>query len=332
VSAKRIGAVLVAVALIVIALVVRRTVLDDDDAEAGPSTVATTAPPTAATDLVCASELAAPCQALQQRFPDLVVRVEPAGTTLDALADPQRGAPLWATLRPFPEMVDLLRPRNPVGYTSAPLASSQLTIATPHSARQAALGTGCVGQQLWACIGANAGDPWTQLGGDPSLGTVRPSVGLVEREAVALASFAAAVAGYFGTPDINPAGFEDASFVAWARRLAGTVPASKISAGTPLATMVTARSLDIAATTVVEVDTLMGSRPDLAIDLNYPEDTMSVEAVLAVPRGAAAPDGLADALTNELGRVGWAAATDATQAVPDATTMVALRQLWGELT
>ena len=39
VTAKRIGAVLVAVALIVIALVVRRTVLDDDDAEAGPEHV-----------------------------------------------------------------------------------------------------------------------------------------------------------------------------------------------------------------------------------------------------------------------------------------------------
>jgi hypothetical protein len=150
---------------------------------------------------------------------------------------------------------------------------------------------------------------------------------------VALASFADAVAGYFGTTDINPAGFEDAGFVAWARRLAGAVPASAISAGTPLATMVTrAGQLDIAATTVVEVDTLMSSRPDLAIDLNYPEATMSVEAVLAVPRGAAAPDGLADALTGELGQVGWSAAGDATQPVPNATTMVALRQLWGELT
>jgi hypothetical protein len=338
VTAKRIGAVLVAVALIVIALVVRRTVLDDDESVVlGPGS-STTAPPTAATELVCASELAAPCRALGERFPELDVRVEPAGTTLDALADPERPTPLWATLRPFPEMVDVVRPRDPVGYTTEPLAASQLTIATPHppsggSGRFDALRTGCEGEALWACIGDHAGAPWTELGGDPSLGTVRPSVGLVEREAVALASFANAVAGYFGTPDIDPAAFGDASFVAWARRLAGAVPGSAISAGTPLATMVTrGGELDIAATTVVEVENLMLSRPDLAIDLNYPETTMWVEAVLAVPRGAAAPDGLADALTSELGRVGWFEASDATEGVPDATTMVALRQLWRDLT
>jgi hypothetical protein len=334
VTAKRIGAALVAVALIVIALVVRRTVLDDgDEASAGPSTVATTAAPTAATELVCASELAEPCRALGQRFPDLVVRVEPAGTTLDAVSAPDASAPLWATLKPFPDMVDVLRQRDPVGYTSAPLAATQLAIATPgHSGRLQALGTGCAGQALWACIGAHAGAPWTELGGDAALGTIRPSVGVVDREAVALASFADAVAGYFGTPDINPAAFADAGFLPWVRRLVGAVPTSAISTGTPLATMVTTRSLDIAATTVVGVSDLILSRPDLSIDVNYPETAMWVEAVLAVPQGAAAPDGLADALTDQLGRVGWSSTGDAAQGVPDATTMVALLDLWRQLT
>ena len=189
---------------------------------------------------MCASELAAPCRALGERFPELDVRVEPAGTTLDALPIRSAPAPLWATLQPFPEMVDVLRPHDPVGYTTEPLAASQLTIATAGgSGRSDALGSGCEGDALWACIGAHAGAPWTELGGDPSLGTIRPSVGLVEREAVALASFANAVAGYFGTPDVDPAAFGDASFLAWLRRLAGAVHGSAISAGTPLATMVT---------------------------------------------------------------------------------------------
>jgi hypothetical protein len=58
---------------------------------------------------------------------------------------------------------------------------------------------------------------------------------------------------------------------------------------------------------------------------------MWAEAVLAVPRGAAAPDGLAAALGEQLGRAGWGSARDATQPVPDATTMVALRKLWQDV-
>ena len=57
---------------------------------------------------------------------------------------------------------------------------------------------------------------------------------------------------------------------------------------------------------------------------------MWVVAVLAVPPGTAAPDGLAADLTTELDVAGWDAPGDAAQSVPDATTMVALRELWRE--
>jgi len=332
VTAKRIGAALVAVALIVVALVVRRVVIDDDDASAGPSTVATTAPPTAATELVCATELAAACRAVQDEFPQLVVRVQPAGTTLDGLVTFQDAAPLWATLQPFPAMVDELRTRDPIGYGTEPLAASQLTIATPGGGRADALTTGCGADPLWRCIGAHAGAPWTDLGGDPAFGRIRPSVGLVDREAVALASFANAVAGYVGSPQINPATLlDDPAFLGWLQSLSGVVNESDISAGTPLATMVTrAGTLDIAATTAAEVAAILASRPT-ELDLNYPQPLMWAEAVLAVPRGAAAPDGLAAALTEQLSSAGWGPARDATEKVPDATTMVALRKLWQDV-
>ena len=332
-TAKRIGAVLVAAALIVIALVVRRTVLDDDDAEAGPSTVATTAPPTAATELVCATELAAACQAVKTDHPELTVRVEPAGTTLDGLADPARPAPLWATIEPFPEMADVLRTNDPVGYTTEPLASSQLTLALPTGGKSAALGAACTTPHVWACIGDIAGDAWSDYGGEASFGRIRPSLGRVDREALALASFAAAVAGYTGSPAINAGALgDDLDFRTWLRRLAGDDPSS-LSGGTPLATMVTrAGSLDIAATDVADVQVLFDSRDDLTLDLVYPNPQMWVVAVLAVPPGAAAPDGLAADLTTELDAAGWDAPGDAAQSVPDATTMVALRELWRSAT
>ncbi len=84
------------------------------------------------------------------------------------------------------------------------------------------------------------------------------------------------------------------------RRLAGA-DTSGLSGGTPLATMVTRTgSLDIAATTVADVEVLFASRDDLKLDTVNPNPTMWVEAVLAVPPGTAAPDGLAADLTTAL--------------------------------
>ncbi len=237
---------------------------------------------------------------------------------------------MWVTLQPFPAMVDGLRTGAPIGYTTTPIAASHLAIATPPGGRSEALTTGCGTQPLWACIGDHSGAPWTELGGDPSFRTIRPSLGLVEQEAVALASFAAAVAGYFGTAQISRSTWEaDPAFIGWLRRLSGTVDASALSAGTPLATMATrAGALDIAATSDAEVAALGPDR----FAVNYPEPAMWVEAVLAVPGGSAAPDGLAAALSTEVSTAGWAASSTAAGSLPDATTMLALRALWRDAT
>jgi hypothetical protein len=323
-TTRRIVAAVAAVALIVIALVVRRTVLDDDTTTAASTPPRTTSAASAG-ELVCITELAAACHAIEPQFPDLAVRVEPAGTTLDALVTSDGPAPMWATIQPFPAMVDALR-TEPLGFTTTTLGATRLTIATPKGPRAAALASGCAGSALWACVGRHAGAPWTALGGNASMRTVRPSLGAVDREAVALASFADAVAGYFGTPQISAGTWEnDPAFGPWVRRLSRAVDVSSLSAGTPLATMATrAGSLDLAATTDSEVAALGGDR----VDVNYPEPSMWVEAVLAVPGGQAAPDGLAAALTDALASAGWSAAGAAAQGLPDAGTMLALRALW----
>jgi hypothetical protein len=158
---------------------------------------------------------------------------------------------------------------------------------------------------------------------------VRPSLGVVDREAAALASFADAVAGYLGTPDITSSVLGDPAFIAWLRRLSGAVDESRLSAGTPLGTMVTrAGALDVAATTVAE-HAALGARAG-EFDASYPEPSMWLQAVLAASEGTAVPDDLGGLAAEAL--AGWDAPTAATQPVPSASTMLALRTLWQEAT
>ena len=167
---------------------------------------------------------------------------------------------MWLTVQPFPAMVDVAAHGAPGWRRSAapptpsppPRSSSpRRRAAAPRCWRPAAPAT-----PLWRCIGDHAGAPWTDIGGDAGVAHVRPSLGR-RRDArpPRSASFAAAVAGYFGTPAITRSAWEaDPAFMPWLRRLAGAVSPSALSAGTPLATMATrAGALDIAATTDAEV-------------------------------------------------------------------------------
>jgi hypothetical protein len=330
---KRIGAVLVAVALIAGALLLRRNVLDDDDEVVTGATTPATEPAADAGELLCITELRDVCTGLGDEFPELRVTVQDAGATLDALANlPDDGPrPVWLTIEPFPEMLDSLRTANrlaPFGATAEVVGASRLIAATTPP-RSTELATACADQPLWRCIGANAGNDWTTLNADAEGGVIRPSLGVVERQAIALASLAVAVSGYFGTADIRSSDWQsDPSFTPWFSRLSGAVAASALSAGTPLATMTVRPPLDIAAATDAELAALGGER----FVANYPEPSMWVEAVVAVPERTAVPDGLAAALTDAMATAGWDDPGAVTQALPSATTMLALRALWQEST
>jgi hypothetical protein len=324
---KRFGAVLVAVALVAGALLLRRNVIEGSDNDTDTTTpITSTATP--ADTIVCASELEAACLAIAEADPDRDVVVEPAGVTLDRLATLEDGtdAPAWLTISPFPAMVDELR-ATPLNATVEVLGASQLSVATPAGGRSSTLDTACAGSPLWRCIGEHAGEPWTEIDGEAAWNTIRPSLGAVEREAVALASFADAVAGYFGSPEISSTTFSDPAFIAWLRQLTGPVDESQLSAGTPLATMAVRPLLDVAATTEAERSTAGGDRSDV----NYPDPTMWVEAVLAVPEGVSLPDDVAPTAAEALAAAGWADPSTAAQPVPGASTMLALRSLWGQL-
>ncbi|MET0144169.1 MAG: hypothetical protein ABW328_05200 [Ilumatobacteraceae bacterium] len=335
-TTRRILAALVAVVLIGAAVLVRATI-DDDESDAPESSTDVTGAPADAGTVVCASELGAACAAIDTAFDELDVIVEPAGTTLDRLAALPDGSepPLWLTVQPYPAMVDSLRTAaalEPLGATGGAIAATPLVVATPTGGRADVLQSGCADAPLWRCIGDSASAPWTDLGGDAAWRTVRPSLGNVVLEATALGSFAAAVGGYFGAPQVSRSTWEaDTSFIPWLRRLAGAVDPSTLSAGTPLATMVNRPSaLDVGATSAAAVAAL-GATAE-RFDASYPEPSMWLQAVLAVPGGASAPGDLATTATTALRDAGWDAAAAATQPLPSASTMLALRALWEEAT
>jgi hypothetical protein len=333
VTGRRVVAVLVAVALVAGALLLRSTVLDDEADGPTATTTPGTAAPIAAAALVCITELEAVCRALASELPDVRITIADAGTTLDSLAvlPDDEPRPLWLTIEPYPAMLDSLRAAanlEPFGATDEAVGSAALAIASSPE-RSADLIAGCADAPLWRCIGANAGNDWTTIAADAAPGRIRPSIGDADRQAVALASFAAAVAGYYGRPDIRSSDWQDdPSFTPWVSRLLGQVDTAALSAGTPLATMAVRPALDLAATSDGELAALGGDR----FVANYPEPSMWVEAVVAVPDRTAVPAEAIDTITAGVASAGWAAPGAATQSLPGPTTMLALRTLWQEST
>ncbi len=263
--------------------------------------------------------------------------IEDAGVTLDRLASlgDDETAPLWLTVEPYPAMVDAIRTAaraEPLGFTTTVLGASQLGVALPPDGRLDILVAACGTQPLWRCIGADAGAPWTDIGGEPGWGTIRPAFGDVNDSALALASFASSVAGYFGDADISRSRWEaDAAFLGWSNRLADAASGVSLSGGSALGTMATRPSaLDIAATAGFELATLDAGSERFAP--NYPAPEMWLQAVLAVPGGAAAPGDLASDLTEQVRSSGWDDAATAVTPLPTASTMLALRTYWQDAT
>jgi len=333
VIAKRIGAVLVAVALIAGAFFLRRNVLEDDEVSSAPATDSIS--PQSSGELVCITELAEVCRALAATT-NVDVVVEDALVTLDRLAalDDDAAAPSWLTVAPFPTMLDELRTssgRDPLALQGEVLAATQLGIAAPTGGRFDQLATACPDTPIWRCLGEQAGTPWAGLGGEASWSAVRPSVGAADRSAVALASFAAAVAGYFGTPEFSRATWDlDPDFISWVRRLVRTVPIDRLSGNTPLLAMAArASALDMAATTAAELAAFDPAAT--RFEGNYPAPAMWLEAVLAAPADVEQA-ALVDDATTALTEAGWVPPAEVTGQVPSATTMLALRTLWQEAT
>jgi hypothetical protein len=314
---KRLGAIVLAVILILGALVVRDRVIDDNGGSGDDD------PPRADREIVCVSDLRDVCDALAD---DRDIRIEPAGATLDELAalDDPADAPIWITMHPFPAMVDDLRVgarREPLNAESTVVASSPITLVMA-AGESAALTAECGEPLEWECIGEAAGNPWTEIGSTSLQGDVRPAFARIST-AIGILGVADAVAGYFGTSPIQT---DEPEFVSWARRLADAVPATAVTGANAIATIEVRRSaLDIA----VGAEAELSENGRASLGLQYADPMIRADVVVAVPDGASLPSGLAADLGRLLVTDGnWDPPSAEPNPLPDARELLAIRSAW----
>ena len=320
----RLSALAVAIVLVVGSFLVRREIIDDDNGDPSEQQ---------ADELVCITELADVCAAYAAGNDSVTVTVEDAGVTLDRLAaiDSDTEPPLWLTVEPYPAMVDSIRAgtrAEPLGYSTNVLAASQLGVALPPDGRLDVLLAACDGQPLWRCIGTNAGVAVVGARRRGALGHGAPS----PRRRRRLGARPVVVRGQrrrllrrrrrqpqpMGErPRLHPLARRPRRHLEW-RVIVRRQRRSATMATRPSA-------LDIAATAGFELATVDADSQRFA--RNYPAPEMWLQAVLAVPGGAAAGD-LAAELTELLRTSGWDDAATATTPVPSASTMLALRAYW----
>jgi hypothetical protein len=321
--AKRLGAIALTVALILGAWLIRDRVIDDDGGVAGDDE-----PPRTEREIVCVSDLREACDALAGAL-DLDIRIEDAGATLDAFADQENDTdpPIWITMEPFAAMADMrvvIRGGPEEFGERIAVASSAIALVVP-SDRVAVLAAACGEPLDWRCIGDAAGNPWEDIGGEPSWGTVRPGFTSVDR-ASGLLGVGAAVAGYFGDTTIVP---DDPDFQRWARPLAEAVPASALTGRTAIVTIETRPSaLDIAVGAAAELSDPGGT--DLS--LQYADPMIRADVVVAVPDGMTLPNGIVEELARLLVTEGrWDSPSAGADPLPTALELLAIRGAWKAL-
>src|SRR4051812_45423008 len=167
-AARRLVAVLVAVALIVIAVVIRNG-MDNGDGESGGGGAGTP-------KLVCTPELERFCSGL---VPDVDLTVEEPGVTAARLekAGNDLGIDGWLTPGPWAEIA--VAGRRDLGKVPGlaigkPLARSQIGLAAWPD-RYSVLIKSCANAQIsWKCVGDVAGKgTWANAGGPPEWGQIK---------------------------------------------------------------------------------------------------------------------------------------------------------------
>ena len=314
-TTKRIAAIAIAAVLIVAALLIRNG-LDDDSSSA---TDGTDKPTGGKITVICSTEFEAICRQLPSTY---TVTVEPAGDTLDRLAEAGAALPdAWITLDPFPGMIDVLR--GVAGAT--PTSPMVLTVATdtPMLAVVKSLVPSvealCGSTVSWKCAGSKAGQ---SIGAEAKL---LPGITDPDSEASGLLTFANAVAGYFDSSALDTSAWQDNSgFATWLRTLTTTSKVNVAASGVePLATLITRKTIvNVAATTASE--TTVSTRADAFTAFPL---TPSIAYAAVVATFGNRAGSLASVVGPLLVNAGWTEAGDPKSTLP-AGTFVALRTLW----
>lgn len=309
---RRVGAAVVAVLLVVVAVVIRNSVIEGDSGGGGGGV-----------RLLCAAELETACTDLADRS-DVSVTVEPAGTTaqaLVALPDDQRpDFDAWLAPGPWAQMVDAQRrgKRPLFAKPSDPIARSPLVLVARADRAPVLQATpACNGKLDWKCIGAVAGQPWTNLpGGQAAWGTVKPGPGDPAIGATALLVASQATSEFLDKTDYALDDLDSDQYLDFVSGIERAVPKLPPTAASPFAEMVQqlpTATYDVVGTTEAEAGPgIAAAAPDRrrALTLLYPEPVVTADVVLAAvaaaPRKDAA-EGLAGSgdLAAALARHGW---------------------------
>lgn len=310
----RIGAILVAVALVVGALVIRSN--RDAEKAKGPYR------------LTCATELAEACRALPAA--DVTVTVEPAGVTADRVtalvagADPGFDGWLaggrWATA-----VAEARRAAGlPSVTTNASVVGHTKLAVVVWSDRLAALRQACGAPLTWRCLGdAAARGTWKANKGQEAWGPVKIAMADPVTETAGLIGLAAATVGFDANVSLVPADLaQNDPYQKWltgfARALQGPPPslAEVLTSGAALADVYI--GLDSEVAPVVATSARRGE-----VEVVYLSPVFDVEAVLA-GGSRSVPKGLAAAVQN----AGFTARAAGPTALPAAGNLAGLRTLW----
>jgi hypothetical protein len=245
--------------------------------------------------LVCATELGPACEAMaeDEAAGRLEVTTEAAAVTTGRLMSAEDGAAAaraldgWLVTAPWPAIVAEGRGRaglEPLVSPGPVLARSPVVLAV-WPERASVLARHCrISAVGWRCLGDNAGRSWTEIGGQPTWGPVKP--GHVEvATATGLTVVGGATAGYFGRSDLARADLDDDGYRDWLTRLERS---SRSGSPSPFeAMLLTGRAaFDAVGTVEAEAGPLLArsagaEKPELI----YPAPVATADVVLGTVRG-----------------------------------------------
>jgi hypothetical protein len=314
---KQIGALVAAVALVVIALVIRSQ--RDHEKSLGPYR------------LTCATEFADACRALDPA--KVAVTIEPAGATADRLSnapvDTDVGFDGWLAASPWVGMVNDARSGRGLDAVTGDLAMlgrTRVAVAIWRN-RGIALRQACSGAPTWKCIGDVAGrTTWKASGGDASWGDVKIALADPVVESTGLTGLASATAGYVGSTAIVPDQLaQNDAYLKWLGALAHAVPrptpdfAAILTQGPAVADLYI--GLEAGINSVLNTSARKND-----VEVVYLSPVFDVQAVLAdaVFTHRKTPDTIADAVR----QAGWVRSAPGTSPPLAAGPVAGLRRLW----
>ncbi len=346
VGARRLLALVVAIALVGLAFILRSAIDDDGASDAGGGTPR----------LLCATELADVCDRLAQDN-DLSFEPEQAGLTVDRIAslpdDQLRdlGFDGWLTFSRDAEIARDRRARSSfepaLGPSSPAIGRSPLVIGILRD-RAAALESVCPGELTWRCVGDFAGREWVDAGGEVAWGRVKPAHADPATTGEGLLVIGQAATNFYdGRTDLSTDDYESDAFLEWFSRLEDAVSAVPFE--------------QIFARGVVDMVGTLEARagPQIArasrdrrdqVRLLYPAPVATADVVYVPAVDGDGADALSDLLTGDEGRAalardGWRVpgqprvegvpdkpALPARDDLPDAGSLQALLETWREVT